>query len=84
MQHASLVGNTHRRPIEALEELVEIGFGVNGKIKPVCHLIPKQVQFLPETITPAVGRELARTSFLGPFMSVSIFAEDQPKVRISY
>lgn len=82
MQHASLVGNTHRRPIEALEELVEIGVGPNAKVKPICYLIPKQEQFLPETVTPAVGRELARTSFLGPFMSVSIFAEDQPKVRV--
>lgn len=27
-----------------------------------------------------MGRELARTSFLGPFLSVSVFAEDQPKV----
>lgn len=31
-------------------------------------------------MTSAVGRELARTSFLGPFLSVSVFAEDQPKV----
>ncbi|OXU26331.1 hypothetical protein TSAR_003121 [Trichomalopsis sarcophagae] len=80
MQSASLVGNTHRRPIEALEELVEIRCGLSGNIRPVCRLITGQKQFLPEVVTPAIGRELARTSFLGPFLSVSIFAEEHPKV----
>ncbi|XP_011502068.1 PREDICTED: ubiquitin conjugation factor E4 B [Ceratosolen solmsi marchali] len=80
MQRASLVGNTHRRPIEALEELVEIRCGPSGNLRPACRLITSQVQFNPELMTPAVGREIARTSFLGPFFSVSIFAEEQPKV----
>lgn len=31
-------------------------------------------------MTGAGGREIARTSFLGPFLSVSVFAEDEPKV----
>lgn len=80
MQQASLVGNTHRRPIEALEELIEIRCGPSGNIRPVCRLITHQNQFLPDVMTTAVGRELSRTSFLGPFLSVSVFAEDQPKV----
>ncbi|XP_034945689.1 ubiquitin conjugation factor E4 B [Chelonus insularis] len=80
MQQASLVGNTHRRPIEALEELIDIRCGTNGNIRPICRLITHQIQFLPDVMTTAVGRELTRTSFLGPFLSVSVFAEDQPKV----
>ncbi|XP_058788728.1 ubiquitin conjugation factor E4 B [Phymastichus coffea] len=80
MQCASLVGNTHRRPIEALAELVDIRCGPSGNFRPMCRLIANQAQFLPELITPAPGREIARTSFLGPFLSVSIFAEDHPKV----
>ncbi|XP_015606835.1 ubiquitin conjugation factor E4 B [Cephus cinctus] len=80
MQQGSLVGNTHRRPIEALEELIEIRCGPSGNLRPICRLITHQVQFLPDVMTTAVGRELARTSFLGPFLSVSVFAEDQPKV----
>lgn len=39
-----------------------------------------QVQFLPDTVTPAAGREVARTSYLGPFLSVSVFAEEFPQV----
>ena len=80
MQQASMVGNTHRRPIEALEELIDIRVGTSGTIRPICRLLTHQIQFLPDVMTSAVGRELARTSFLGPFLSVSVFAEDQPKV----
>lgn len=80
MQQASLIGNTHRRPIEALEELIEIRCGPSGKIRPICRLIIHQAQFLPDIMTSAPGRELMRTSFLGPFLSISVFAEDQPKV----
>ncbi|XP_029674814.1 ubiquitin conjugation factor E4 B-like isoform X2 [Formica exsecta] len=80
MQQASLVGNTHRRPIEALDELIEIRCGPSGNIRPICRLITNQVQFLPDVMTSAAGRELTRTSFLGPFLSVSVFAEEQPKV----
>ncbi|KAK0083631.1 hypothetical protein PV325_008472 [Microctonus aethiopoides] len=80
MQQSSLVGNTHRRPMEALEELIDIRCGASGNIRPICRLITHQIQFLPDVMTTAVGRELARTSFLGPFLSVSVFAEDQPKV----
>ncbi|XP_015113341.1 ubiquitin conjugation factor E4 B [Diachasma alloeum] len=80
MQQGSLVGNTHRRPVQALEELIDIRCGTNGNIRPICRLITHQIQFLPDFMTTAMGRELARTSFLGPFLSVSVFAEDQPKV----
>ena len=78
MQQACLVGNTHRRPIEALEELIEIRCGPNGNVRPISRLITHQTQFLPDVMTTAVGRELARTSFLGPFLSVSVFADEQP------
>lgn len=48
--------------------------------RPVCSLITQLKQFLPTTCTQAAGREITRTSFMGPFLSVSVFAEDEPKV----
>lgn len=39
-----------------------------------------KIQFLPEPCTNGAGREIAVTSFMGPFLSVSIFAEDDPSV----
>jgi len=35
---------------------------------------------MPDQVTANIGRELAYTSYLGPFLSVSLFAEDDPKV----
>ena len=83
MQNATLVKFSHRQPIHALEELVEIRCGPNGNLRPLCRLIVAQTQFMPELVTPVKGRELTRTSFFGPFLSVSTFAEDQPKVNFS-
>ncbi|KAL1117669.1 hypothetical protein AAG570_003984 [Ranatra chinensis] len=77
MQNSSIVGNTHRKPLEALAELVEVRC---CNVRPICSLITNQVQFLPDTVTSAVGREIARTSFLGPFLSISVFAEEEPRV----
>jgi len=31
-----------------------------------------------------VGREISRTSFLGPFLSISVFEEDDPKAAEKY
>lgn len=76
MQNASIVGNEHRLPLQILNELTEIRCGS----RPVCTLLTKQFNFLPETCTPASGRELSKTSYLSPFLSVSVFAEDEPKV----
>jgi len=35
---------------------------------------------LPDKLTLCGGREVSYTSYLGPFLSVSLFAEDDPKV----
>lgn len=35
---------------------------------------------MPRQLTLNGGRELSYTSYLGPFLSVSLFAEDDPKV----
>ncbi|GLV34489.1 Ubiquitination factor E4B [Carabus blaptoides fortunei] len=80
MQQASIVDNEHRQPMQVLCELAEIRCGATGNIRPICRLVTHQVQFLPDVCTQAVGRELARTSYLGPFLSISVFAEDEPKV----
>lgn len=36
--------------------------------------------WLPDVITPASGKEFARISFMSPFMRLSVFAEDDPKI----
>ncbi|XP_029675459.1 LOW QUALITY PROTEIN: ubiquitin conjugation factor E4 B-like [Formica exsecta] len=70
IQAASFYGNTQRRPIETLGELTQWTSGPNSNIHSICRLI---------TMTSAAGRELSRTSLLGPFLSALVFAEVQPK-----
>ncbi|XP_029670993.1 LOW QUALITY PROTEIN: ubiquitin conjugation factor E4 B-like [Formica exsecta] len=77
---ASFHGDTQRRPIEALGELIEIRSGPNSNIYPICRLITNKFQFLPDVMTSAAGRELSRTSLLGPFLSALVSAEVQPKL----
>ncbi|CAG9857038.1 unnamed protein product [Phyllotreta striolata] len=76
MQQASIVGDEHRAPIQTLFELTDVRCGP----RPICSLLVKQAQFVPTVCTPAAGREIVRCSFLGPFLNISVFAEDEPKV----
>ncbi|XP_029679910.1 ubiquitin conjugation factor E4 B-like, partial [Formica exsecta] len=78
---ASLNGNTPRRPMDTLGELIEIRSGPNSNIHPICRLITNSVlKFLPDVMTSAAGRELSRTSLLGPFLSALVSAEVQPRL----
>uniref|UniRef100_A0A0A9Z5W3 Ubiquitin conjugation factor E4 B n=1 Tax=Lygus hesperus TaxID=30085 RepID=A0A0A9Z5W3_LYGHE len=80
MQTASMVDNAHRKPLEALAELVEIRCNQSSNVRPICSLITNQIQFLPDIVTDAGGREIVKTSFLGPFLGFSVFVEEDPKV----
>ncbi|CAH1129076.1 unnamed protein product [Ceutorhynchus assimilis] len=67
----------YRLPLQALYELAEI----RCNSRPICTLITKQFQFhMSEALTSASGRELTVLSFLGPFLDISVFAEDNPKM----
>lgn len=77
MQSSSIVASSHRAPLQVLAELTDIKV---GNVRPFCKLIVEQTQFLPDPVTRVQGREISKTSFLGPFLSVSVFAEDEPKV----
>ncbi|XP_017783423.1 PREDICTED: ubiquitin conjugation factor E4 B isoform X1 [Nicrophorus vespilloides] len=76
MKYSSIVANLHRYPIQVLSELTEIRCGA----RPLCMLITQLPIFHPELCTNSVGREFVLKSFFGPFLSVSVFAEDEPKV----
>ncbi|KAK6628131.1 hypothetical protein RUM44_010614 [Polyplax serrata] len=77
MQGSSIVTSSHRAPLQVLAELTDIRI---GNVRPLCKLLVEQIQFSPEPVTRAHGREISKTSFLAPFLSVSVFAEDEPKV----
>ena len=39
-----------------------------------------QPLWLPKTVTDATGRELTTTTLLGPFLAISVFAEEDSSV----
>ncbi|XP_075165456.1 ubiquitin conjugation factor E4 B-like [Haematobia irritans] len=47
-----------------------------GNIRPLCDLLANQMNFLPPLCTQIPGREIVKCSYLGPFLSVSFFAEE--------
>lgn len=68
-------------PIAALNELLNVTLIDEPNVRPICNLIAKKKNFYP-TLTTAelAGREITKTSFLGPFLSMSVFSEDNPRI----
>ncbi|XP_039611579.1 ubiquitin conjugation factor E4 B isoform X2 [Polypterus senegalus] len=77
----SFDSDNFKYPLMALAELCEIKF---GKTHPVCSLITSLPLWCPDSLSSASGRELQRLSYLGAFFSLSVFAEDDPKVADKY
>lgn len=59
--------------LELLSKLMSIKVGT---VRPVCDLLASQMNFLPSLCTQIPGREIVKCSYLGPFLSVSFFAEE--------
>ncbi|KAM7342203.1 ubiquitination factor E4B [Cochliomyia hominivorax] len=59
--------------MELLSKLMAVKVGT---ARPLCDLLAKQMNFLPPLCTQIPGREIVKCSYLGPFLSVSFFAEE--------
>ncbi len=81
-RRASLVESSSRAPLLAIAELCDLR--LNSNARPFCRLLTELDLWLPDPLTDAPGRELTYTSVLGPLMSVSVFAEEDPKVAEKY
>lgn len=74
----SFTASGYQRPLQALNNLVDIT--ISGK-KPFCQLLISLKNWIPECLTPQFGAvSMSKLSILGPFLSLSVFAEDDPKI----
>ncbi|XP_048766609.1 ubiquitin conjugation factor E4 B-like [Ostrea edulis] len=73
----SLDSDDYREPMSVLSELCEIK---SGNTRPICGLTVEQLNWIPVSLTQATGMELEKLSWLGPFLGLSVFAEDNTKV----
>lgn len=77
MQMAVASKDLNYHPIMKLNELTEIT--VENNVRPICSLVAKLYNFFPVLATQFPGREISKVSYLGPFLSLSIFWEENPK-----
>lgn len=73
MQRTICTTELQTEAIDILANLVNIKV---GQSRPFCDLIAKQSNFHPRICTTLAGREIVKCSYLGPFLSVSLFAEE--------
>lgn len=78
MQSRVVSKNIDITPISILKQLLEIT--INGNIRPICNLITSLPNFCPTLCTGTQGREIVKLSYLGPFLSLSVFSEENPKL----
>jgi len=81
VHHCSLETDDHIEPLVLLSELCELKVDSS---RPVCNLVAQLVNWLPPVVTPSPAAELQKLTFIGPFLSLSAFADDDPKAVEKY
>lgn len=81
MGGTSYAQQTHREFLKLLQELCAVK-NPSSNVRPFCDLLVKNPAFLPREIlsSRSAGRELMHRSLLGPFFSLSLFAQDDTEV----
>lgn len=69
-------------PVNILCHLTELTVDTasGAVVRPFCNLIAKMANFLPKLCTETSGREIVKASLLGPFLSISVLSEENPKL----
>ena len=77
----SLESDDYIEPLALLSELCELKTGLS---RPICTLMTQLVNWSAPALTPSPAAELQKVTFMGPFLSLSAFADDDPKVVEKY
>ncbi|KAK7084333.1 Ubiquitin conjugation factor E4 B [Halocaridina rubra] len=79
MRSCSVTSSSYIRVLESLDLLTDIK-DIDSPNRPICNLMISMSNWCPKTDSQAAGREMMFTSLLGPFLGLSLFAEDDQKV----
>ncbi|XP_053651922.2 ubiquitin conjugation factor E4 B isoform X2 [Cherax quadricarinatus] len=84
MRSCSVTSRTYMRVFESLDLLTDIK-AHNSPSRPICNLMVSMFYFsqsnwCTKSESQTVGREILFTTILGPFLGLSLFAEDDPHV----
>lgn len=85
MRAACLDKVINTKTLTVLKQLTCITIVVDDiTLRPICDLMLELDNFVPDLCTPSAGREVARVCYLSPFLSLSVFVEDNPKLAENY
>ncbi|XP_022667350.1 ubiquitin conjugation factor E4 B-like isoform X2 [Varroa destructor] len=81
MGGASYAHQGYREYLKLLRELCTVKYA-SSNVRPFCDLLVSNEAFLPLEVldSPYAGLEVMHRSLLGPFLSLSLFAQDNPEV----
>ncbi|XP_068249521.1 ubiquitin conjugation factor E4 B-like [Palaemon carinicauda] len=82
MRSCSVTSSLYIRVLESLFLLIDMrpNNAANSNQRPICNLMTSMSNWCSNTEHPSAGREMMFTTLLGPFLCLSLFAEDDPKV----
>ncbi|XP_029835041.3 ubiquitin conjugation factor E4 B isoform X1 [Ixodes scapularis] len=83
MRQCSLLTDSFKAPLQALVELCDLRCPPSSA-RPFCDLMVQDPLWLPQPVSAATGKEVARLSLLGPFLGLSVFAEDDARIVNAY
>ncbi|ODN01348.1 Ubiquitin conjugation factor E4 B [Orchesella cincta] len=86
MRSGSILDNSHRMPLVALQQLCEIKVAspTGAGVRPFAQLLIEQENFVPAPISQAAGHEICSNAFLAPFFAVSVLYDDDRKLAEQY
>ena len=79
---SSLVKPRFSTPLMNLSRLLSIKTASGAR--PIADLLVSLVNWLPDSLTPAGGAEIVSLSFMGPFLSATVFPEEDSGVASQY
>jgi len=82
-RHKALTSAHNLTPAMVLTSLTKIKLTSNNS-RPLADLLVEQPQWLPSSLSPASGLEVVGLSYLGPFLSPSVFPDEDPSVADEY
>lgn len=82
MEMLTLVNGTCISPhtLRALNKLLSVTSYAEPNVRPICNLVAKKYNFYPKVFSDMPSREIVKTSFLGPFLSMSVFYEENARI----
>ena len=79
---SKLISPRFQIPLVSLSRLMDIKTSTGAR--PVADLLVSSSNWLPDSLTPAGGAEMVTLSFLGPFLSPTVFPEEDSGVADQY